>query len=379
MNNKKKSINELPKLHKLYSVFHKICRNTPLLKDIYSDNYSKYRFLKCKSKIFLNISKPEFIHWISTYNCNFHCEHCEASAGDKENISELETEEVCKLMTEIGDMKVMKIFIGGGEPLVRKDLFIVVRCILDAGMQYDVSSNSYLVSKFKEEFTKMPPNTFFTSIDGLEQTNDKMRMTGAFNRTLQALEFFRSIDVENRVVNTVVTSENIGELSELKKIILSSGATFWRFALAIPVGRAKKNNKMYLSDEQIMYLFNFVEDTRKEFNVGISEDAGYFGGLSLKLRDEPFFCGAGLTKCTVDADGEVYGCQIAYDNKFSEGNVRDISFKEIWQKGFSLFRYPQLNKECLECKYVGTCRGGCWGMRLENMHCLKRIWGDNGM
>jgi radical SAM protein with 4Fe4S-binding SPASM domain len=376
-NNGNKSVNnELPTLHKFYRICHKICRNTPLLKDLYSDKYSTYRFLKCKSELAINISKPEFIHWMTTYKCNFHCEHCEASAGDKEKISELDTKEVLRLIAELGEMKIMKIFIGGGEPLLRKDLFIIVRAILDAGMQYELSSNGYLVSEFEEELTKMPPLTFFTSIDGLEKTNDKIRMKGAFNKTLKALEFFKSIGVPNRTVNTVVTTESIGELSELKKFIIDSGVTFWRFSIAIPVGRAKSNDKMFLSDEQLMYLFKFVEETRKEFNVGISEEGGYLGCLSLKVRDEPFFCGAGLTKCTIDADGEVYGCQIAYDDKFSEGNIRDISFKEIWQKGFSSFRYPQLSEECLECKYVDTCRGGCWGMRLENMHCFKRIW-DN--
>ncbi len=352
----------------------KILHNTPLLKDAYADYFAKYKILNYKFKHFFNISKPEFVHWLSTYNCNFHCEHCEASAGDKENISELETKEVCKLIAELRDMNVKRIFIGGGEPLVRKDLFIFIHSILDKGMEYGLSSNGYLVSRFKEEFSKMPPWMFFTSIDGLEQTNDKIRKIGAFNRSLQALEFFKSIDVEDRVVNTIVTPENIGELPELKKIILNSDTTFWRFSLAIPVGRAKENNKMYLNDEQIMYLFNFVEDLSKEFNAQISEDAGYFGCLSLKLRETPFFCGAGLTRCSVMPNGEVFGCQIAYDNKFSEGNVRDMSFKEIWQKGFSRFRNPQLNKECLDCKYIGPCRGGCWGMRLENMHCLKRIW-----
>lgn len=377
----------IPKLDKIH-YYHmtdaaeymsdKIFHDVPLLKNIYAKYYAKYKFLNCKTKLYFNISKPElFVHWLSTYNCNFHCEFCEANAGDKKNIQELDTEEVCKLMAELGKMKVKRIFIGGGEPLIRKDLFIIIRNILDVGMQYGISSNSYYVSKFKEEFIKFKPYMFFTSIDGLKQTNDKIRMSGAFDKSLQALEFFKSIDVGYRVVNTVVTPKNIGELSQLKKIILDSDATFWRFALAIPVGRASKDNKMYLSDQQVKYLFNFVEDTSKEFDVEITEDAGYLGCLSLKLRSHPFFCGAGLTRCSVMPDGEVFGCQISYDNRYSEGNIRNLPFKEIWQKGFSRFRNPQFNKECLDCKYVSSCRGGCWGMRLENMHCLKRIWEQN--
>lgn len=352
----------------------KILRDTHLLKDIYSDYYARYKILNCKFKFFFNMSKPEYVHWVSTYKCNFRCEHCEASAGDKENVSELDTKESCHLISELGYMNIKRIMIGGGEPLIRKDLFVIIRSIMEEGMEYGISSNSYLISNFKEEFIKMSPYLFFTSIDGLEQTNDNIRMKGAYNKSLQALEFFKSIDVEERVVNTIVIPGNIRELPELKKEILNSDATFWRFSLMIPSGRAKNNNKLYLNDEQIIQLFNFIEDTTKEFNVGLSEDTGYLGCLDLKLREMPFFCGAGLTRCDIMPDGEVFGCSMGYDNRFSEGNIRHIAFKEIWQKGFKRFRNPELDKECLDCKYIGPCRGGCWGMRLENMHCTKRIW-----
>jgi radical SAM protein with 4Fe4S-binding SPASM domain len=281
-------------------------------------------------------------------------------------------------MTELSEMKVKRVWIGGGEPLLRKDIFVIIRHILNMGMKYGMSSNGYLVDKYKEEFSKYKPYMFFTSIDGLEKTNDEIRAKGAFRKSLDSLEFFKSIDVEHRVVNTVVVPSNIEQLPDLKKIILNSDATFWRFALAIPVGRAKNNDQMYLSKEQIKYLFDFVEDTKKEFDIEITEDAGYLGDLDLKLRNSPFFCGAGITRCSIMPDGEVLGCQIAYDDRFSEGNIRNKSFKEIWQKGFSRFRNPQIakeyNKECTDCEYFNACRGGCWGMRMGGRHCLKDVW-----
>jgi radical SAM protein with 4Fe4S-binding SPASM domain len=217
---------------------------------------------------------------------------------------------------------------------------------------------------------------YFTSIDGLEKTNDEIRRKpGAFKRCFQALEFFKSIDVNPRIINTVVLPDNIEQLPELRKIIINSAATIWRLAIPNSVGRAKNNEKMSLNDDQVKYLFDFVEETRKEFVVEISEDAGYLGCLSMKLRSVPFFCEAGLTRCSIMPDGEVYGCQIAYDNGISEGNVRDKSFKEIWETGFSRFRDPQLDKEeCHICEHLDSCRGGCWGMRLVDKHCYKRIW-----
>lgn len=344
--------------------------------NVYSRNYLRYKFLSCKLQYKLNILPSEFVvHWLTTYNCNFRCKHCEAGAGDK-SVSEMPIEEICNIITEMSNMGIKHIFFSGGEALVRKDIFRIIRFTLDKGMKYSIASNSYLVKNFHKEFEEMKPVTYFTSIDGLENTNDEIRrQPGAFKRCFQALEFFKSIGVSQRIINTVVFSDNIEQLPELRKIVMNSAATFWRFAMPNSIGRAKNNEKMYLNDEEIKYLFDFIEETKKEFNVEISDDAGYLGCLSMKLRSVPFFCEAGLTRCSIMPDGEVYGCQIAYDNGLSEGNIRNKSFNEIWKTGFSRFRNPQIDKqECLTCEHFDCCRGGCWGMRLSDKHCYKRIW-----
>lgn len=348
---------------------------SPIL-NLYSRHYLKYKLMSCKLKHKLNILTPELIvYLVSTYNCNFHCKHCEASAGDK-HVVELSTDDICNFITELREMKIKKIFISGGEPLLRKDFFKIAHHVQDVGMEYGIGSNSYLVTEFQEEFRNLrPPYMYFTSIDGLEQTHDEIRgKTGSFRKTLQALEFFKSMGVKARIVNTVVLPDNIEQLPELRKIMMNSAANLWRFAIPIPVGRAKNNEKMSLNNEQIKYLFDFIEDTSKELNVEITEDAGYLGCLSMKVRSRPFFCGAGLTRVSIMPDGEVFGCQIAYDNKFSEGNILNKSFKEIWKTGFSRFRDPQFKEECLDCKHFDSCRGGCWGMRLGEKHCYKSIW-----
>jgi radical SAM protein with 4Fe4S-binding SPASM domain len=201
-------------------------------------------------------------------------------------------------------------------------------------------------------------------------------VNGAFKKCLEAVKFFQAIGVEKRVINTVVLPCNIQQLPALKKIIQDSAATLWRIAIPIPVGKAKDNEKLSLSKEQMKYLFEFIQTAKKDLHIELSEDAGYLGCLASELRASPFFCNAGLSYFSIMPDGEVLGCQIAYDNTFSEGNIRTSSFKEIWQQGFSRFREPQFEPECLACKYLHACRGGCWGMRLGNKHCLKEVWDE---
>lgn len=351
-------------------------RYYPFIKRYNWNHYAQFQFNILKIKRRLNLLRPYHVQWLTTYHCNFKCIHCEAGAGTT-NVCELTTDEAFKLIDQLRAMGVKSIMLSGGELLVRKDIFLIIEYILDCRLTYSIASNGFLVGKFDEEFRKMKPTLFFTSIDGLEKTNDEIRgVNGAFKKCLEAVKFFQDIGVEKRAINTVALPGNIQQLPELKKIIQDSGATLWRIAIPIPVGRAKDNEKLSLSKEQMKYLFEFIQTAKKDLNIELSEDAGYLGCLASELRASPFFCNAGLSYCSIMPDGEVFGCQIAYDNTFSEGNIRTSSFKEIWQQGFSRFREPQFETECLACKYLHACRGGCWGMRLGNKHCLKEVWDE---
>lgn len=354
----------------------KIITASPYLKRIYFDNYAPFQFRYLKIKRRLNLVRPSEVQWLTTYRCNFRCIHCEASAGTTK-VHELTSDEAFRLIDELEEMGVRRILLSGGEPLVRKDIFLIIEHILSRGLTYGLGSNGFLVSEFSEEFRRMKPELFFTSIDGLEQTNDTIRgVNGAFRKSIDAVKFFESIGVKHRIITTVVLPHNIRQLPELKKIIKDSGATLWRLAIPIPVGRAKENPAVSLDAGQIKYLFEFIRSANKEMKIELSEDAGYLGCYGPELRSYPFFCTAGLTYCAIMPDGEVLGCQIAYDTSFSEGNIRTRPFREIWENGFSRFRKPHFENACQSCRYLETCRGGCWGMRLGNKHCLKEVWAD---
>jgi len=140
-----------------------------------------------------SISSDTWSKLLITYNCNFKCIHCEASAGSTK-VLELTTDEAFRLIDEFKSMGVKRILLSGGEPLVRKDVFLIIEYILSRGIQYGILSNGFSVDKFTDKFMRMKPFMFFTSIDGLEQTNDEIRgVHGAFKKSLDALTFFQSL------------------------------------------------------------------------------------------------------------------------------------------------------------------------------------------
>ncbi len=359
-----------------FSGVRKIIFSVPVLKRCFFEYYPGFRFRYLSLKNRCNLLRPRSVQWLTTYRCNFRCIHCEASAG-AERTGELTTDEALHLIDELADAGVREILLSGGELLVRKDIFLLIRHIVERKIPYTLVSNGFLVDRFHEEFRILKPDHFFTSIDGLEETNDAIRgVRGAFGKSIGAMKFFASIGVKRRTINTVVLPVNIHELPEMKKMVQDSGATLWRLAVPIPVGRAKENPAFSLDPAQLKELFGFIRSASSEMTIELSEDAGYLGCYGPLLRSYPFFCEAGLTYCAIMPDGEVMGCQIAYDPALSEGNIRTRPFREIWRNGFSRFRNPRLEKECLRCRYRRTCRGGCWGMRLGNKHCLRDVWDE---
>lgn len=346
---------------------------------VYRNNYGKIwnTLFSIKNKISL-LEAPVYVQWVATHRCNYSCEHCGTNAG-KALPKELDTQEVMELITEMGQMGVQYLSVTGGEPLLRKDLFEILSHAKKSGIKVGFVTHGGLVSNYKEQIKNLQPFSMMVSIDGLKETHNKLRGDNAnFDKSIDIIKYFESIGVPRVSISTTVNQRNFHDLEELKKIVFQSGANHWRINLAIPEGRAKYKDWMFLNKKQILELFNFILENNKKFEIEICEGAGFLGEWDTKLRKTPFFCGCGWTTCTVMADGTVMGCPV-FENteQHSEGNIRDTRFKDIWENKFSRFRNLQLPDDCNSCKHLNACRGGCWMMRLFDAHCFKGVWEHN--
>jgi radical SAM protein with 4Fe4S-binding SPASM domain len=346
----------------------------PLLGALYRNNYFTWK------RSYLNFLRrtglrpgPSVVHWMATYRCNSSCVYCEASADDKRP-DELTTEEIVRVLDDLAALRVKRFFVTGGEPLLRKDLFPVLGKARRRGMTVSIITNSLLWRRYAKDLEAARLASIWTSVDGLAETHDRNRgVAGAFGTTLDAIRFYRKIEVPRRVVNTMVHPGILEELPELLAALRDAGINQWRLALATPVGRAS-DNQWALSHDQIERLFRFVEGKRREFDIELSEELGYLGCLDTTTRNTPFICPSGLSFCVIMPNGHVLPCQIVYDTAYSEGNVRDRSFREIWLRGFEKYRKVELMGECATCIHRQACGGGCWGRMATGAPCLRGIW-----
>jgi radical SAM protein with 4Fe4S-binding SPASM domain len=316
---------------------------------------------------------PVIVSWVATNRCNSNCVYCEARANE-ESPDELTTAEIKAVLDELRALGTRRFFVIGGEPMVRRDLFEVLRYAASLGMRVGIFTNSLLARKFERQIRDAGLDNVWTSIDGLRETNNRYRgHPQAYELALDALRLYAEIRIPTRVVNTVVHPGNFQELPRLFGELRSAGMNWWRLGIVMPVGRARHND-FSLPAAQTEELFGFVEGLRRHFRVTISEEMGHLGRWEDRLRDSPFFCHAGLTFCAIMPDGHVVPCQTDHGSRFSEGNIRTQPFPAIWRDGFQGFRKLRLEARCRACDFRRACSGGCWIGRVGGAHCAKTLF-----
>jgi len=364
----KRIISDLPPLDKLFL-------SIPLVRDYYELNAGRIKrglLLKLKS---VGLLRP-YAHaiWLCTYRCNFTCPYCEASAGDADP-NELTTEQAFKMVNDLAEIKVKKLLISGGEVLVRKDIFKVMKYANSRGIKIGILSNGFLVKQMKEKLSEIDMFFYFSSIDGREDYHNEMRgRANSFNKVFESLDVMRDLGVKTRLINSVIHPGNYDDLEGLFNKISQSSATMWNLTPMAKVGRADGDFGYSLSGEQLRGLVSFIREKRKYFPVDVADSHSYLGFFEGAAIGRPHFASAGLTKLAIMPDGEVLGCNQIYDHSYTEGSVKTRSLKDIWENEFKRFRSKEYPEYCMGCEFIKQCQGGFWAEMEKEKKCLKEVW-----
>jgi radical SAM protein with 4Fe4S-binding SPASM domain len=133
------------------------------------------------------------------------------------------------------------------------------------------------------------------------------------------------------------------------------------------VGRAKQNPDLQLSPESFKKVFDFIAAERKKGEIKINYGCeGFLGGYEGEVRDNLFFCRAGINVASVLIDGSISACPNLRDN-FGQGNIYKDSFKDVWENKYSKFRNRDWLKtgECADCEFFRYCEGNGLHLRDE--------------
>lgn len=333
---------------------------------------------------------PRLIAWELTGSCNLKCVHCRASAVEDRDPNELTTQEIKDTIDNIATFAKPILILTGGEPLVREDVFEIARYGTEKGLRVVVGTNATLITpEAAGKLLDSGVKRISVSIDGsTPETHDKFRgLPGAFEGTIKGAKAAQKAGLDFQV-NTTVTKRNADDLQAIHDLAVKLGAVAHHIFLLVPTGRGEDLKDEEISPEEYENVLNWMYDTQKKMGAKV-QAAGHphgHGGMFMKATCAPHYfrvmhqrskeegqditperaglnamtggCLGGTGFCFISRTGDVYPCGYL---PAKAGNIREKSFKEIWEESnlFKDLRDPKkLKGKCGKCQYKVTC-GGC--------------------
>ncbi|MDI6827429.1 MAG: heme b synthase [Armatimonadota bacterium] len=325
-----------------------------------------------KSKEFL----PKLVFWELTSACNLKCIHCRAVPSEKRSPDELSTSEAKVLIDQIASVAKPVLVLSGGEPLVRTDVFEIASYAKSKELSVALATNGTLITQeVVQKIKESGIRRVSVSIDGPDSTSHDnfRRVSGCFDAALLGIENLKHESISFQI-NTTVTKQNIKNIQAILDLASSRGAAALHIFLLVPTGCGKEiaDDEM-IEPEEYEQVLNWLYDQSKESKINlkatcaphylrIMHQRAHAEGIKITSETHGFEaltkgCLAGSGVCFISSKGEVYPCGYL---PVSAGNVRQTTFKEIWEGAevFHMLRNEDnLHGKCGYCEFRRICMG----------------------
>jgi len=318
---------------------------------------------------------PLVVSWNVTLKCNLKCAHCYINAAETELADELSTDAAKMLIHQITEVSRPLLILSGGEPLMRDDVYEIIRYGADRGLRTGMGSNGMLID---DETTKKLEDagmgTVAISLDSSipEHHDDFRGVKGCWQHAVDAIKSLKKSKIEVQV-NSTVTLQNYDEVDDIMALAEDLGVENFHLFFLVPTGRGTDIEDITPQMYEDMISSTLGKITKYKLNVKpscapqfmrVSKEQGV--DMSRWVRG----CMAGLYYCRIYPSGEVTPCPYLPLNL---GNIRERPFKDIWfnSEVFKALRdFDQLKGKCGICEHrevCGGCRARAYGVTTDQM------------
>ena len=310
-----------------------------------------------------NANPPLWLLAELTYSCPLQCPYC-SNPVDIANVkNELSTDEWLKVLRDARKMGATQLGFSGGEPLVRKDLEILIAESRKLGYYTNlitsgVGMDGERIAAFKEAGLDHIQVSFQASDAEL---NNFIAGTDSFKHKL---EMAREVKKQGypMVLCFVLHRQNTDQIKDIIELAIALEADYLELATTQYYGWANHNKEQLLpTREQIVS----AEKVAHEYQEKMKGKMRIFYVVPDYFEDRPKPCmnGWGNIFLTVTPDGTALPCQSA---RIIPGltlpNVKDHSVDWIWNDSpdFNQFRgFDWMKEPCRSCDEKEKDFGGC--------------------
>ncbi len=293
---------------------------------------------------------PLVAHLDITYRCNERCVHCYL---DHDDAGEMTFAEIDRVLGEMAEAGVFQLTISGGEPLLRKDCFPILRRARDLGFNVKVKSNGILIG---EDEAAALRDLYLDSVQisiyshRAEVHDGITKVKGSLERSLAAARFLVSQGLRVKFAN-VLMRDNVNDYPHVQVLAEEIGAGFTLDPTITPhINGDRSLLNLGINREA---LNKVMRDERLVGNVG------EFCAPPAAVGDDElnsFPCSAGHSACYISPYGDFYPC---VQFPLPCGNVRRQSFGDIWRGSPQLAEVRSVKVRdlpvCSTCVHAGSC------------------------
>ncbi len=295
-----------------------------------------------------------------TYRCNLNCEFCYVGHKD---FPELNTSALKNIIFKIyNEAEVPSLSFTGGEPLLRKDIVLLIEYAHKIGLWTNLITNGTLLEKtIVESLKDAGLNSAQVSLEGPNrQIHDRVTgVNGSFEKTIKGIKYLLDEGIAVHT-NTTVSRTNINYLEKILLLIKSFGLKRLSMNLMIPCGSAENRNDLLVSYSEIgKHILRMKHCAEKE---GIK--FLWYSPIPM-CEFNPIAYGFGNKSCaaitgllSIDPMGNILPCSSWRE---PVGSLLKKNFKDIWNSPIlSYFKNadyaPQTCHQCFDFK---ICKGAC--------------------
>lgn len=311
---------------------------------------------------------PRLVQINPTVLCNHRCIMCWMTLEDSETLrkkakDDLTFDQYRRFIDEFpyGVKNIM--IIGGGEPLVHKDAFLIIRYLKEEGYRVNLHTNGSLLDpdQIIEIVEKGWDVITYSLHASNEDTYRSIHKADKFKKVRDGIFLIRDLKEEKNLpyptvaLVFVIQRENYRELSQMLDFAKEAKTSTVSFSYVIPY-----NPETALSENELEELFVIVEDClNREYPFSHNLQGFYDKIVSIvsvcegRGEDRDYeipgtMCLAGFFVTNVTTDGFIRPC--CFSDEYM-GNIKEESFKKIWNSP----KYRKFRKELKKGKFRDYC------------------------
>lgn len=310
--------------------------------------------------------------WHITEACDQRCKHCyiyalgshakfrEMPLGDMITVIE-NCREFCRKAKRLPYM-----YITGGDPILHPQFWTLAKLLKTAEIPFAILGNPFhLTEEVCERLRGYGCRKYQLSLDGMQETHDRIRRQGSFDETLSVIPMLKNAGMDVAVMTTV-SRWNYKEIPDLIDVVVENKADIFAFARYCP---SMEDRDTCCSPQEYRELmeaawqkFEQYKDSDTTFNLKdhlwtlFQYEKGLF--RPEKYPDDEYVydgCNCGNCHLTILSDGAVYACR-RMESKV--GNALEDDLYELFT-GPKMDAYREYEKfeKCAKCELLRFCRG----------------------